>query len=263
MPLGYPPYGAPGGPSYAPPPPPPPRRRGPATAIVASVLVVIALVVACGAAVVLSHTTGTTASTPGAQTSYTGTSTPAATSTSPATAAANANVIFHDDFSSSSSGWTNDSHCYYGADGYHIPDGYICYAPTGEVGDAIVSADMKQTAGETNWFYGIVFRRVSKGNFYEMSIDSNGKWLFDKVVNDQTVELMPYVHSDAIHAGLNASNHLEARAIGTHFEFYINGVQVGHFDDSTYGKGLCGVEGGSPEGQVQVVFTQFTLALPN
>jgi hypothetical protein len=260
MPLGYPPYGQQSVPAYVPPPPPP--RRGKTITIISSILVVIALLVAGGAALVLSRQSGNTSGPVGAQTSYSPTSTtgPRATATS---TTSTGNVIFHDDFSSNTSGWTNDSHCFYGSDGYHIPDGYICYAPAGQFGDAIVSADMKQTAGEITWFYGIVFRRVSKGNFYELNIDSNGKWLFDKVVNDQSVDLIPFVHSNAIHTGLNATNHLEVHAVGTHFEFLINGVQVGQFDDSTYNKGLCGVEGGSPSGNVQVVVTQFTLALPS
>ena len=262
-PLGYPPqYPTQGYPQYyAPPPPPPPARRrtGPVIAIVASIVLVVALLGA-GGAVLLSHK-GNHSGTPGAQTSYSGTKAAGPTATLAATP--DVNVLFQDNFSSNTSGWPNDSHCSYGSDGYHIPDGYICYAPTGQIGDAVVSADLQQTAGEVTWFYGIVFRRVSEGNFYEMLIDSNGKWLFDKVVNNQTTTLLPYVPSSAIHTGLNTSNTLAARAVGSHFEFFVNGTQVGQFDDSTFTTGLTGVEGGDPKGQVQVLVTKFTLSRPN
>lgn len=257
-PFVYPPYGPQGVPGYMPPPPPPPRRRGPTTAIISSVLVVIAVVAACGAAVLLSHTTGAPASTPGAQTSYSGTVTHGATATTPP----GQHMLFQDDFSSNTSGWLNDSKCSYGADGYHVADAYICYAPTGATSDSIVSADIKQTAGDITWFYGIVFRRASKGNFYELFIDSDGKWEFNKVVNNTRTHLLPYVPAAAIHTGLNASNTVTARAIGSHFEFFVNGTQVGQFDDSTFSSGRCGLASAG-DGQVQIVATHFSLALPN
>lgn len=219
---------------------------------------VIALIVACGAAVVLSHTTGAPTSTPSAQTSYTGTTTPGAS-----TPGANGgHILFQDDFTSTSSGWTNDTHCFYGSDGYHIPDGYICYAPTDEIADAIVSADVTQSVGETGWFYGVVFRRVSKGNYYSMAINADGDWKFAKHVDDQRTDLLPYVHTAALNTGLNAKNTIEARVAGSHFEFFINGVKVGQFDDSTFATGRWGIEGAGGGG-AQVVYSHFSLALPN
>lgn len=256
MPLGYPPYGPQGNPAYL--PPPPPRRRGPVIAIVSSILVVIALIVAAGAAIVLSKQSGSATSTPGAKTSYAGTVTPGAT----ATAATGGHVIFQDDFSSSSSGWLNDSHCFYASDGYHIPDGYICYAPTDQLADAVVSADAHQTTGDTGWFYGVVFRRVSKGNYYSMAINSVGDWKFAKHVNGQRTDLLPYVHTAALNTGLNAKNTLTARIVGSHFEFFINGVKVGEYDDSTFTRGSWGVEGAGGTG-VEIVYTHFSLALPS
>jgi hypothetical protein len=261
MPLGYPPQYAPQGypPYFAPPPPPPVRRKGPVIAIVASILVVIALIGAGGAAVLLSHK-GTPSGTPGAQTSYSGTNAagPAATPT----VTPDTNAYFQDNFSSNTSGWANDSHCFYGSDGYHIRDGYVCFAPTDQLANVGASADMTQIAGETNWFYGVVVRLQNVKNFYAMYVDSNGEWKFAKVVNGQHTDLIPYVHTTAIHTGLNVSNTITVRAVGSHFVFIINGVQVGQSDDSTLAKGLCGVEGNS-HGQVEILVTRFTLDLLN
>lgn len=259
VPFGYAPYGPQGYQPYAPPPPPPPRRRDSLVAIIASVLVVIALITVGGAALVLSQNRSASG-TPGAQTSYSSTSAAGVATTPTVTPAVN--VLFQDNFTSNTSGWSNDSHCFYASDGYHVRDGYICYAPAGEMSDIVVSANIKQVAGETNWFYGVVVRRASKGNFYALYIDSNGEWKFSKDVNDQRTDLIPYVHTSAVNTGLNASNNLSIRAQGSHFVFLINGAQVGHFDDSTFDRGWSGVEGNS-EGQVEIVVTQFTLALPN
>ena len=66
----------------------------------------------------------------------------------------------------------------------------------------------------------------------------------------------------AIHQGLHAKNLLAVVAQGTHFTFKINGVQVGATSDSTYGAGLCGVSGNSG-GNVEVVFTNFLVTVPN
>lgn len=182
-----------------------------------------------------------------------------ATSAAAATATAGLNVVFQDSLLSNANGWADDSHCSFQSDGYHVKDGYICYAPAGNFTDSTVSVQVKQVAGDVHYFYGLVLRRGSQGNFYEFDIDGNGKWAFGKVVNGTYTEIVPFVAHSAIKRGLNATNTLSVTASSTHFLFFVNGTQVGQADDSTFSSGYCGVEG---DDHLEVVFTNFTIATP-
>jgi hypothetical protein len=123
------------------------------------------------------------------------------------------NVFFQDPMTSNDNGWPVDpGRCFFGSDGYHVAGATICYAPIGQMVGFDFSTDVQQIAGPTTWFYGIVFRRVSKGNYYQFGIDSNGKWDMVKVVDDNAAELIPYAPNTAIKTGLNATNTLEGEA---------------------------------------------------
>lgn len=227
-------------------PPPPPPKKGSAGLIVAIVLVVVLLLGGAGGFLALraNQQNGVSAS-----------ATPTATGPAP-TATPSTNVVFHDTFSDSTSGWANDSHCTYASDGYHVKDGYICYSPAGNFTDAIVSADVKQTSGSVTYPYGISFRITSQSH-YEFDIDSNGKWVVYKCGASDCTHLVDYTANAAIHPNLNVSNSLKVDMRGSHFIFYVNGTQVGDATDATYTSGKVGVDGGSG---IEVVFASFQIA---
>jgi hypothetical protein len=166
-------------------------------------------------------------------------------------------IIFFDPLTSAKYEWPNDSHCAFASDGYHVIGDYSCYAPTGDLDDGAISVDVKQISGADNHFYGLALRRASAGNRYDFVITSNGYWTFDKSVNNKFTDILPYVPTQAIHTGLNATNTLKVVAHLTHFTFFINGVQVGQADDTTYSAGLAGVVGHVSS---EFVFTNFTVA---
>lgn len=176
-------------------------------------------------------------------------------------APAGMHLILRDTMLGTNDGWANDSHCFFGSDGYHVKDGYICYAPTSAFADGSVAVTTKQVFGSIHYYYGIVLRRISKGNYYAFSVDSNGYWAFIRVVNDKTSIVGNQHTSAAIKTGIGASNTLEVRASGTHFQFFINSTPVGEADDSTYSSGKVGVDGGGSG--LETVFTNFTVAVPN
>jgi hypothetical protein len=215
-------------------------------------LVALLIVVAGGgtaAVLALSHS-GTGAATSG---------TPTSTATSGPTATATPRIAFQDPLTSNSNGWANDSHCFFGSGGYHVKDGYACYAPAGQYADADVSVQVSQISGPLDWYYGIPFRIESSGNSYGFGITSDGAWKVWKHINGKSTDLATDTPSTAIHMGLNAQNVLRVRAVGTHFDFFVNGVHVGSLDDTTVtAAGFWGVGGGG--GGIEVVFTNFTLA---
>ena len=237
---GNPPYGYP-----QQPPPPKKRRTGLIVGIVVAVVVVLA---ACtGISVFAINALGqvnTSTGTPGAS----ATSTPAET------------VLYQNTFKSTADDWTQDNNCQSKTDGYHIADGFICYAPIGAQSDVNATVDVQQVSGPTTTGYGLVFRRASVGNYYRFLIDSNGKWFFDKCVESTCTTLVDFTANAAIKGGLNTKNTLKVEAKGSHFDLFVNGTQVGSQDDTTFTAGEVGIEGGD---SLDCVFTNLAIARPN
>jgi hypothetical protein len=219
-------------------------KRRPVWLIVLVAVLIVALVGVSVAAVVALSSNHNQATPGGASVGPTPTATP--------------NVVFFDPLTSNVNGWLTDSHCSFASDGYHVKANYLCFAPAGQFGDASISVKVQQINGDIHWFYGLVFRWASSGNYYLFNIDSNGKWEFDKVVNDQLTSIVPYVANAAVRQDLNATNTLNIRAQGSHFTFFVNGTQVGQADDTTFTRGKCGVAGTS---HGELVFRDFSIAL--
>ena len=167
-------------------------------------------------------------------------------------------IIYQDALDGSTkSQWTDDSNCFFGSGGYHINAGFICYAPSDKVGNAVTTASTKQISGPITYFYGLVVRRVSKGNYYEFQVDANGKWRFGKVVNGTSTDIVGQTASTAIKTGLNQLNTLSVQAQGSHFVFSVNGTQIGAADDSTFTSGDTGLIGNDG---IEVVFSSLSIA---
>jgi hypothetical protein len=171
----------------------------------------------------------------------------------------NGPVLFSDALTSDSGHWPTDASCSFQPDGYHIADGRICYADAGDFSNADVSVQLRQVSGPTaGVFSGIAFRRVSQGNLYTFGISAGGQWAFTKTVNGQQVALAGTpLSSSAIHQGLASANTLEVRATGSHFEFAVNGTQVGSADDTTFTSGICGL---FADQGIETSFTSFQVS---
>lgn len=186
---------------------------------------------------------------------------PAATATATVrpTATPVQQVVYNNALTATADGWPNDNECAFKADGYHLTANVICFAPPDAQGDATISTSVKQVAGPLESKFGLVLRRPSKGNYYQFQIDGAGQWEFDKVVaNTASVLVQPTVNG-AIKKGLNASNVLEVRMRGAHFDLYANGAKVGQADDTTFATGIVGVSGTVG---ADVVYTNFKVTKP-
>lgn len=268
---GQPPYGQPAPSSYPlapgyPPPgygqptyPSPPQKKNRTGLIVGIIVAVVVVLVACtGGTIFAIRALGQTPDTGGSPTATTasGTATPEATSTPALT------VIYQDTFASDASGWLQDgTHCYHASDGYHVAKGYECFAPVGLQSDVDVSVKVQQVSGPTTYAYGIAFRRASAGNSYDFMIDSNGKWLFSKCVNQNCTTLVDFTPNNAIQGGLHTPNTIEVTAKGSHFDFSVNGAKMGSYDDSTFTSGKIGLLAAGDT--INCAFTNLVISRPS
>lgn len=171
-------------------------------------------------------------------------------------------ILFQDPLTNDTNGWGDtNGNCFFQDQAYHIKDNYICYAPAGIISDANISVQARQVAGSLVEPYGIVFRQTSTKNWYEFFIDSNSQWVFDKVVNGTLVALVKPTPNAAIKGGLNTVNTLLVQTKGAHFEFFVNGTNVGEANDTAFTSGQAGLAAGG-EG-VEVAFNNFQITAAN
>jgi hypothetical protein len=153
-------------------------------------------------------------------------------------------TMLDDPLTSNSNGWTDDpARCFFQSDGYHVGKGFTCYAPTALLADDVATVSAKAVSGGSSYVYGIQFRQlpILKLNCYAFLVDTSGNWAVFKTVNDQDTELAPFTRNAAIKQGTQATNILEVRATGGHFEFFVNGTRVGQVNDSTFTRGFTGL----------------------
>jgi hypothetical protein len=222
-PPGYPPYFAP--------PSSPAKRANTRLFAIFGILAALVIVASVGAlAVVLSRSPHVVTH-------------PSATSTATIIAGPTATpqVFFQDPLTSNTKGWAADSRCVFKPDGLHVTD-RICIAPAGRLGNVDVKVDARFLNGSPSSPCGIVVRDTSEGaNRIDFDITGDGRWGIVRYMNHASTILADLQFSPSIRQGLGAVNSLEARAVGTHFEFFVNGAIVGQVDDSNLIDGFIGL----------------------
>ncbi len=171
-------------------------------------------------------------------------------------------VVFSDPMTSNANGWHEGDGCSFKSDGYHINAAEICFAPFNTPADANVSVQATQVSGSVQAGYGLAVHAAPSGNSfngYLFLMAGAGAWTFIKSGSADSV-VVPFTATAAIHTGLNATNTLEVHIQGSHFDFFINGVQVGQADDSTFTGSISGLVGNSG---ADVAFTNYTVTIPH
>lgn len=167
-------------------------------------------------------------------------------------------VIFTDPLTSPANPWPVDTgHCQFKNGSYQVIADYICFAPIGVQSNVAISVQVKQFTSTTNAFFGLTFRYTSRGNYYNFLINSNSLWSFSKYVNNQGTAIVSEKADPAIKVGLNTTNTLLVRMLGSHIDFFVNGVKIGAADDATYSAGLIGLQGAE---NAAVAFNNFQVA---
>jgi serine/threonine-protein kinase len=164
-------------------------------------------------------------------------------------------VLFHDDFSDSGSGWDRVSEDSGGTDysdgTYRIwvgkPQTDRWANPGLSLTDVRMEADASKAAGPDNNDFGLICRYRDIGNFYAFWISSDGfAGIIRYLDGDSQVlsedELMQA--SDRIHQGY-ATNHIRADCVGNTLQLYVNGELVEEVEDASHAEGDVGLMAGT------------------
>jgi hypothetical protein len=163
-------------------------------------------------------------------------------------------VLINDPLNSDQGNLPNDG-TQFQQDGYHMTGDFI--APYGYNNAAAANSDIAVTAihsaGSTTDAIGIAFRHGSPGNSYLFVLSTNGGMGFFKLVHSRFTLISAFKPGVITRTGNGAINTLEVRAQGSAFSFYLNDVNVGSAEDSTFSAGLPGLVSLGGE----TVFTDF------
>ncbi len=160
-------------------------------------------------------------------------------------------VLFQDDFSKPSSGWS----VYKDADGengyidgsYHIlinkPDMYSWSTPGVDLTDVVIDVDIQKKAGPDENEFGVVCRYKDDKNFYFLTVSSDGYYGVTKLVDGKMalIGMDQLQFKDAvIHPG-ETSNHVRVECTGDRLTLTANGQLLADVKDSTFTGGDVGV----------------------
>ncbi len=103
--------------------------------------------------------------------------------------------------------------------------------------DIDVTVDVQMTASvpKSLWLYGVGVRDylVNKDEFYYLfEVGNDGTWYVERHNGSKGFEtVVKATKIDVKSFKIDNTNTLRVRAVGSHFEFYINGRKVGEVDD--------------------------------
>lgn len=190
------------------------------------------------------------------------------------------NVLFQDDFSSSSSGWDQirdtEGVTDYENDAYRIyvnKEKFSFWANpqlgSSLPGDLRIEVDATMLAGPEVNDFGVLCRYSTDSNdlanFYQFVVTSDGYVGIVKVSqSDQTVLTNggQLIESSAVNKGA-ASNKIRAECIGSTLTLYVNGTQVDSVTDASFTSGDVGLIAGTYEDPgTDISFDNFVVTKP-
>lgn len=184
------------------------------------------------------------------------------------------NIIFQDDFSSTSSGWDSvrneDGITDYDQDGYRIQvldanTDYWANPGLSAQTDVSITVDVKKLDGPDDNDFAIICRYVDINNFYTFLASSDGYYGIAKVVkgSQDLIDQDSLMPTDAIKLDAGAVNTLRADCVGSTLTFYINGTQIAQVQDTTFTAGDVGLLAGTfDEAGTDILFDNFVVRKP-
>jgi hypothetical protein len=186
------------------------------------------------------------------------------------------NILFADNFTNSSSGWTqlkNDT----GTIGYtnnyyqisvNQPETLLLANPGKSFqGDVSIEVDARKISGSDDNYFGILCHYQNPDNYFMFMITSDGYSGIAMRKAGQDTLISPglkFLKMVGINTG-NKTNHIRADCIGEKLTLYANGKQV----SLAYNKSLTGgdtglaVRSGTIQGSVNIRFDNFTVSSPS
>jgi uncharacterized protein YhbP (UPF0306 family) len=159
-------------------------------------------------------------------------------------------LIYLDDFSDDKSGWKISSDDYqthlYQQGKFHITlnkkKSTVWNKAGKQFSDFVLEVEASLEEGQDeDVAYGVLLRYQDKNNYYRFKLSGNGKYGFDKKENDKWFTLINWTKSSAVTPG-KSTNMIKAVCNKNMFIFYVNGVELGNFKDSSFDLGdiaLC------------------------
>lgn len=95
--------------------------------------------------------------------------------------------------------------------------------------------------GTNNNAYGVIFRVQDVDQFYAFNVSGDGYFIVERFEGENTTTLIDWTASSAIVQDELTANSLAVVASEGNYKLYINGEQVGEFDDTTYSGGSLGI----------------------
>lgn len=194
-----------------------------------------------------------------------------ATPAMPAPSVSSGTVLFQDDFSRSSSGWTRmlnaEGVMDYDGGGYRIlvnsQQMNFWSTPQKDFTDVRLEVDTGKLAGPDENRIGLICR-FNGSDYYFFIISSDGFYGAGIFFSGQALLLgqSEMQSSESIHKGL-AVNHLRADCIGNTLTFYVNGFQVAQFRNDVLASGDVGMLAGTFDTPgVDIIFDNFVVLQP-
>lgn len=167
-------------------------------------------------------------------------------------ASATGGLIFEDNFTNPSTGWSvigadqtiggkynNGSYDVWTNDRRQV---IVNNSRLGKFSDFTAEVSLKKTSGLPGALYGIVYRFDDAGHYYRFAITDNRTWVVGRMSNMLPVEemLVELQSSDFIKPG-NETNVLKVVCLGENQDFYINGSKLWSTTDNTSLNGEIGL----------------------
>ena len=170
-------------------------------------------------------------------------------------------IIYEDDFSSQS-GWTlsqtQDGSVAYGKDELTIAivetNAYLFSIHDQPVfGDFYLEIVAEPSMCRDLDEYGVLFRVSPASDYYRFSLSCDGQVRLDRIIGGQASSPQPWMLSGAVPPGAPSSSTLGVSAIGTDFQFFVNGQYQFSLSDPLLTSGGVGVFARSTNNQAVTV----------
>ncbi|HEV2238984.1 MAG TPA: family 16 glycoside hydrolase [Ktedonobacterales bacterium] len=190
----------------------------------------------------------------------TGATATATTAQGTATATPSGFFDFTDPLTSNVYGWAENGYCSFHDGAYHVTGGYVCYAPAEQFSDFDMHVTVEDASGTLNSGYGLVFRATDAKNYYAFVVAALGAAWVIKYVNGQPYYITPYWTPPTFTFVPGHGHHATLRLVahGSSFTCYVNGVEAGTVNDSTFTRGKVGLISGGDD--LDAVFSNFEVA---
>ena len=118
----------------------------------------------------------------------------------------------------------------------------------------VVEVDATKIGGPDDNGYGIVFGYQDVDNFYRYEIASDGYYRFGKYLDNEWIELVPWMETDAVNLG-DATNTIAVAMEGGTISLYANDSLLDTVSDTSFADGDIGLVAGSFDtGGVAIAF---------